>query len=99
MHEPGHRRRLIGEENNLPRLRKRQSGLNGARVKSHLAQKLAVAFVFGIEKGGLGEKSRAPSQRKHAAVMRLADLTQPRLQRFDGRLEQRQASPFRVLLL
>src|SRR5579863_876304 len=99
MHEPGQRGGLIREKYNLARLRERQPGLNRARIETHLAQKLAIAFVLGVEKGRLGEEAGAPAEREHAAVVCLAYFAQPGLEGFDGGLEQRQASPFGVLFL
>ena len=69
MHESRQAGRLIPQENNAPRLRERQAGLNGARVQPHLAQDPAIGLVLGVQNRDLRKKAGAPAERKHAAAL------------------------------
>src|SRR5690242_21437774 len=93
MYEAGQSGRLISQEDDLASLREWQAGLNGSGVKRHLAENLSIRVVLRIEECGFGKESGAPSERKHAATVRVPDLAQAAVQFFDGGFQERQPGP------
>src|SRR5271154_4011971 len=99
MHETRQAGGLIAQENDAPRLREWQTGLDGARVESHLAQDSAIGLVLRIQDRDFRKKARAPTDGQDAAALGLSYCSEPRLELLDGRLQQSQAGPFCVLFL